>query len=208
MSRFFSVSALLSLSTWLAIPAFANDSNGVYVNLGVTQLSTDLDLTDTDLAGQSVNLGDQSLDINMITGRIGYRINDFIAVEGEAGFGLGGDDFDQAVPVDVLGTTVNVDTNIGLDVNNYYIGFVRGIVPVSEQVELFGRVGYGAATAEADIRASAAGVSASGSVSEDIDGFAYGIGAQYNLTHHDGIRLDFTRLDETNIFGIAYARRF
>jgi len=209
MFRALTLAGGFALSMMTAGAAVADDDNeGIYINVGATQLSTELDLRDTDVSGQAVDLGVQDLDITMITGRIGYRINDYFAVEGEAGFGFGGDDFNQAVPVNVAGTTLNVDTNIGLDVENYYVGFARGILPVSEDFDIFARIGYGQASASADITASLAGISASGSVEDEADDFAYGVGAQYDFTENDGIRADYTRLDETDIISIAYARRF
>ncbi len=199
------IAAVLALTT---TSASAADKDGVYATIGGTYLSTELDLSDIDVSGETVNLGVQDADITMISGRLGYRINDFFAVEGEAGFGLGGDDFDRAVPINVLGNIANVDTNVTLDVKNYYIAFARGILPVSEDFDLFARIGYGQATAEADIVGTFSGFTASGSAEDDASGLAYGVGAQFNFTESDGIRADYTRLDETNIISLAYSRRF
>jgi len=208
MQRFITAGALVAALTMTAASASANDKEGLYATIGGTVLSTELDLTDVDVSGETVDLGVQDADITMLNGRLGYRINDFFAVEGEIGFGLGGDDFDSTVPVDVLGTNVNVDLNTTLDVKSYYIAFARGILPVSEQFDVFARVGYGQATAEADIVGTALGFTAAGSVKEDASDLAYGVGAQFNFTEHDGIRADYTRLDETNIISLAYSRRF
>ncbi len=199
------IAAVLALTT---TSASAADKDGVYATIGGTYLSTELDLSDIDVSGETVNLGVQDADITMISGRLGYRINDFFAVEGEAGFGLGGDDFDRAVPINVLGNIANVDTNVTLDVKNYYIAFARGILPVSEDFDLFARIGYGQATAEADIVGTFSGFTASGSAEDDASGLAYGVGAQFNFTESDGIRADYTRLDETDIISLAYSRRF
>jgi opacity protein-like surface antigen len=201
-------SSTILISGFISGAALASDTEGAYVNIGATLISTDVDLTQLELEGQSVNLGNQSLNITMATGRVGYWINSYFAVEGELGFGLGGDDFNQAVPVDVLGTPVNVDTNVGLDIKSYYGAFGRFIMPVSEQFDIFARAGYGQANADADITASVAGFSASGSATEKASGFAYGAGAQFNITDKDGIRADFTRLEDTNIISLSYARRF
>jgi hypothetical protein len=54
----------------------------------------------------------------------------------------------------------------------------------------------------------ALGFTASGSAEQDASDFAYGVGAQFNLTANDGIRADYTRLDETDIISLAYSRRF
>jgi len=201
-------SVLLALSLFTAASASANDKQGVYVTIGGTLLSTELDLSGLEVADQAVDLGTEDVDVTFINGRLGYRLNDYFAVEGEIGFGLGGDDIDRVVPVDVLGTPVNVDTNVSLDVDNYYIGFARGIFPVSDQFDIFGRIGYGEATGGADILGTVAGFTGEGSVSDNVSGFAYGVGGQYNLTANDGIRADYTRLDETDIISLAYSRRF
>lgn len=208
MYRAVNLSVLFALSSLVATTAFADDKSGVYVNAGITQLSADLDLTQTEISGQIVDLGDNSLDITMITGRLGYRLNDYFAVEGELGFGLGGDSINQIVPVNIGGVGANVDTNADLDVKNYSVGFVRAILPVSDQFDVFGRLGYGQATAEADVTASLAGISASSSAQEKVSGLAYGVGGQFNFTEFDGIRADYTRLEETNIISVSYARRF
>lgn len=208
MSRLTTLYIILAVSSLTAVSASANDKKGVYATIGGTYLSTELDLSDVDVADQIVDFGVEDIDAALINGRVGYRFNDFFAVEGELGFGLGGDDFDRTIPVDAFGTVVNVDANVGLDVKNYYIGFARGILPVSEQFDIFARVGYGGATAEADVVASAQGFTASGSEDDNVSGFAYGVGGQYNLTEKDGIRADYTRLDETDIISLAYSRRF
>ena len=53
-----------------------------------------------------------------------------------------------------------------------------------------------------------AGFTAAGSGSVNESGFAYGLGGQYNLTAHDGIRVDYTLLEDTDIISLAYSRRF
>ncbi len=208
MKKITMIGVLTTALAMTAGSASAADKDGVYATIGGTLLSTELDLTDIDVSGQTIDLGTEDADITMITGRLGYRLNDYFAIEGEAGFGLGGDDFDRAIPVQVLGTTANVDTNVTLDVQDYYIAFARAIMPVSDQFDIFVRGGYGKATAEADIVGSLSGFTASGSAEDDASGFAYGVGAQFNLTDNDGIRADFTRLEDTNILSLAYSRRF
>lgn len=188
--------------------ASAYDKDGVYINVGGTMLSTEQDLTNTDLSGQIVDLGIQQADLTLINGRIGYRLNDYFAVEGEAGFGVGGDEFDRQVPIDVLGNIINVDTNIAIDADDYYIAFARGIYPVSEQFDIFVRAGYGQATGTANVTASLVGVAVGAQVEDKADDFAYGVGAQYDFTANDGLRADYTRLEDTDIISIAYARRF
>ena len=202
-----SIFSIILLSAGLFTTS-AQAQDGLYGNIGYTRLSTDIDLRQTDIGGETIDLGNQSPDIDMITGRLGYRLNKYLALEGEAGFGLGGDEFTRVVPVTVLGSSVNVDTTIGLDVKNYYVGFARAILPVSDEFEIFVRGGYGSAKAEADVVASAAGLTASASESQSTDGFAYGIGAQYNLSEKNGVRLDYSQIEDASILSVSFARRF
>lgn len=208
-------SSLAILSTaLLASNAAAQDSyEGVYANIGISQLSADLDLSDLNLQGNSVDLGEETAKIIMINGRLGYRLNQYIAIEGDAGFGIGGDDFQRSIPVDVdpLGV-VNVDADADLDVENYFGIFARGILPVSDQFDIFIRGGYGTAKAEASAIATTAvlpGFSANVSDSQTTDGFAYGIGAEYHVNERHGIRADFSAIgSEAQFISVAYAVKF
>ena len=71
-----------------------------------------------------------------------------------------------------------------------------GKIPVSSNIELFGRAGV------SRIETSPGG---------DDDAFAYGVGGQLNLTQNDGIRADWTRHDfdsEVDAWSLAYVRKF
>lgn len=209
MFKAMTASAILAVSALTAVSASANDKDGVYVTIGGTLLSSELDLTELDVDGNVVDLGMEDADITMINGRLGYRFNDYFAVEGELGFGTGGDDFDRVVPVEVAPFgTVDVNANADIDVDTYYIAFARAILPVGDQFDIFVRGGYGEANAEADITATALGVVGAGSFSQDESGFAYGVGAQFDFTESDGIRVDYTLLEDTDIISLAYSRRF
>lgn len=198
----------LALASAAAAQSASNDS-GVYVNAGVTLLSADLELGNTDIAGQTVDLGNPSPNIFMITGRVGYQFNKYFAIEGDAGFGLGGDDFNQTVPVTTALGTVDVDADVTADVKYYAGAFVKGTLPISEQFDIFVRGGYGLAEAEVDGTASALGFSASASDSETTDDFAFGAGAQFNFNAQNGIRFDYSTLGgDADIFSLTYAFKF
>lgn len=208
-------SAFAILSTALfASNAAAQDSyQGLYANIGISQLSADVDLSGLELQGNAVDLGEETAKITMINGRLGYRLNQYIAIEGDAGFGIGGDDFQRSIPVDVdpLGV-VTVDADADLDVKNYFGIFARGILPVSEQFDVFVRAGYGTAKAEASAIATTAalpGFSANVSDSQSTSDFAYGIGAEYHINERHGIRADFSAIgSEAHFISLAYAVKF
>lgn len=204
--HFFTSISVLALCA-VALPAHAQDS-GLYANVGITFVSLDLPsapLSDTtSVAGVPVQfsgvLPAQSISTETITGRIGYRIFDYLAIEGEAGFGLGGDSSQQSVPVDINSPLGNVTTNVDVDLNgdigNYFGVFARGILPVSDQFELHARVGYGTASADVDFAVSAQGATSTGTQSGSIEGIAYGVGGQFNFSGNQGIRLDYALIDD------------
>ena len=119
--------------------------------------------------GYSNNSADD-VDLGEVTARLGYRMHPNFAVEGEVGFGTSDQDI-------VPGTSVKI--------NNQEAVYAVGILPVSSNLDVFARVGYG----RTELSVDGPGFSGSG----DSDGFRYGAGAQYMLDGANGIRGDFTR---------------
>lgn len=130
------------------------------------------------------NMEVEEADMGAIQARLGYKFNPYVGVEGEAAFGVSGDD--------IIGVDVDLKHEVG----------VFGVVyaPVTPKADLFARVGYTAANLDTGI----------GDI--DGDGFAYGVGGQYYFTDKDGIRLDYTRHDyedgEADVWSIGYSRKF
>lgn len=106
------------------------------------------------------DVDDQDVNIAAAMGRLGWEFNPFLAIEGEAAFGIAEDE------IDVLGTPVDIGIDSGFG------AFVVGKIPLAV-VDLFGRVGY----ADVSIEGSAGGFSAS----EDGSGMAYGAGINFNV---------------------------
>ena len=211
------LSALLFAATALPQSASAQDSRqGAYVNIGAAILNADFNLEDVDVQGTNITLEDETANIIMLNARLGYRINKYFAAEVEGGFGLGGDSNSQTVPVDTgLVGVIDVDLDANLDVNAYGAGFIRGILPVSDQFDLFVRAGYGVAGAEAELDATTAllgGTTISDSASDSFDGFAYGLGGEYHIDDKHGLRLDFSAINADEVdalfFSAAYSYKF
>jgi outer membrane immunogenic protein len=102
-------------------------------------------------------------DIGAATGRLGYRFGPNFAVEGEASTGVDDDD--------------------GVDLNHNVGAYARGILPVTSNFDVHGRVGY--TTSEVDTPLG----------DFEDDGIAYGAGAEYRFTPSFGLRADWTRLE-------------
>jgi hypothetical protein len=163
--------------TLIAAPAMAQDHGPVTGSIGYTQLD-----------------GDDG-DLGAITGRVGYDFTRNLGIEGEASFGVK----DQDV------TFGGVDTTL----EHQYDAAVYGVakLPVTGNLELFGRVGYGTT----EVKASTAGFAAT----EDGDSLNYGVGANYFIDGRNGIRADWTRRDfqednggEVDTYGLSFVRRF
>ena len=137
--------------------------------------------------------GDNSL--GAVTGRVGAKVSRYIGVEGEASFGVK----DEDVTIGGVEGTVEHEYDAAI--------YAVGSVPVSENFELFGRLGYGTTSIKADV----AGVSAT----EDGESLNYGAGANYFFDGQNGVRADWTRRDftdddggEVDTYGVSYVRRF
>lgn len=133
-------------------------------------------------------------DLGVIGGRLGYRFNNFLGVEGEL----------------VTGLKSDTDTIAGVDVNTklkhaaaaYGVGFL----PLGPNTDLLARVGYGTTK----VRAKAAGFSASDSE----ESWNFGVGAQHHFDGVNGLRVDYTRQEfnndagHSNVYSVGYTRRF
>lgn len=130
------------------------------------------------------NVDADDANIGAIQGRLGYKFNPYVGIEGEAAFGVNGD------------TVSGVDVDLKHEVGAYVVGFV----PVTPKADLFARVGYTSSSFDTGL----------GDV--DGDGVAWGVGGQYHFTDKDGVRLDWTRHDydagEADVWALAYTRKF
>ena len=105
-------------------------------------------------------------DIYGIQGRLGYQTAGFLGAELEGSFGI----IDEE---DLVGTT---ELEAGV---NYSVGaFLRGVVPLGNRFNAFGRVGYHAT----EIEGSATDALGTAEFSDTTDGFAYGVGGEYALS--------------------------
>jgi hypothetical protein len=134
-------------------------------------------------------------DVGTIQGRLGYRFNNYVGVEGELGTGVKSDH-----------VTVAPGVSARVKLRNEEAAYAVGFLPVNPKLDLLARVGYG----HTSLRTSAAGVS----VKDGIDSWNYGAGAQYHFDAVNGIRAEYTRKDfrggdgHADVWSVAYARRF
>lgn len=154
----------------------ASTNTGAYVNLNVGAVDA------------------KNIDPKVIGGRVGYRFNDWVGVEGELATGLKSD----------KDTVAGVDVSYKLkhSADAYLVGFA----PIAPNTDLIARIGYGTSK----ISAKAAGVSASDSE----ESFNFGVGAQHHFDGVNGVRIDYTRKEfgngaqDANVWSLGYSRRF
>lgn len=140
---------------------------------------------------------DTDIDSFGLEGRLGYDSGRILGAEIEGSVGL----FDEKERIS------DVDVKTGFDYN--VAAFAVARLPLSHRFSVHARGGY-------DFRSlSSEGTDDFGGSAQadlDLDGFAYGIGAEYALTPRDGLRLDLTSYD--NDFGASesvsasYTRKF
>ncbi|HTI67658.1 MAG TPA: porin family protein [Caulobacteraceae bacterium] len=170
--------AAATAATLAAAPAFAQGLNPVtgYGNLGVAH----------------VDAGSQNF--TTLGGRLGARFGNYFGAEAEGAFGVGSDKETIA--------GIPYESKLSHSVAAYGVGFI----PLSPQLDLFVRAGYG----NTKTKVSTPTASASGGG----DSWNFGGGAQYFFNGANGVRLDYTREefthspDHANVWGASYVRKF
>lgn len=143
------------------------------------------------------NLGYTHLDdtsTGAVTGRLGVNLNRFIALETEASVGVKDHDINVA----------GVDGKIEHEWDA--AGYIVGKYPVSNNLEVFVRTGYG----HTELKRELAG----GSSDIGSDSWNYGAGVTYLVDGANGVRADWTRRDfngtdgENDSYGLSFVRKF
>lgn len=110
-----------------------------------------------------------------LNGKLGYNLNKNFAIEGEGFVGF------------TKKTSRFGNSLISAKIDYSIAAYAVGKIPLSEQFEIFARGGYHNTGLSLENQL----VSSDG----DIDGFAVGGGAEYNLSNRNSIRLEYTYLD-------------
>lgn len=127
--------------------------------------------------------------------RAGYEFTPFFALEGEGTLPLG----DETVTIDGVEDSSAIDYSLST--------FARVQYPVTETVNLFARGGY----TYANVRGSFLG---GRSINSDVDGWAWGGGAEWAFNGPNAVRFDYTHHDYaagngvSDSYGVSYVRRF
>lgn len=135
--------------------------------------------------------GSDEWDGHSATGRASARFHRYFGVDAEVAVGLGSSD--------VGGTDVKMNYNVA--------AYAVAYLPLSENADLFARVGYGTTEFEVDFGGGLV-------ASESFDGVTMGVGGQYFFDANNGVRMDVTRHEYDELDGgldsvaFTYVRRF
>jgi hypothetical protein len=155
------------------------------------------------------NTHDSGADLGAIQGRLGYRFNSWLGVEGELAGGVKSDD----VSASFGGVTATGKAKLSHQEAIYGVGFL----PLGTNWDLLGRIGYGHTKVSVnDITVTGSGAPIGNlSGSESGDSWNFGVGAQYHWDGQNGVRADYTREEFTgsgaghaDVWAIAYSRKF
>jgi OOP family OmpA-OmpF porin len=114
----------------------------------------------------------------------GYRLNQNWAVEG------GYADLGEATWNSIVTAPSSGTVSISWKAEAWSLAAI-GILPVSDQFEIFGKVGGFFYNADASATATGGGVAAAGSEDDDGAGWLVGVGASYSLTKNIAVRAEW-----------------
>jgi opacity protein-like surface antigen len=146
---------------------------GFYLGAGYSWIGHDIDNIDN-----NTNLG---LDYGAIMLQAGYKVNPYFAVEGRYWTNVSEDT--------VSWSGINTSVDIGADAWGIYL---KPMYPVTDAFNVYALLGYG--SAEADDITLNSGQRITGL---DVDGFSWGVGAEYSFTNNWSAFLDYVAFDDS-----------
>ena len=157
-------------------------NTGFYLGLGYGILSGDQTFIDKNCCEFEL----ESRDFDQLLLQAGYKINDYVAIEGRYWFGMNDLDGDFGIYEGHL-----YSSEESLDAWGIY---VKPMYPMTETFDVYALLGYGTATLEQDYKAG----DVTFSDSTDLDGFSWGIGAAFSFNDSISIFADYVVLyDDT-----------
>lgn len=135
--------------------------------------------------------GSEDWDGHAVAARGAVRLHRYFGIEAEGNLGLGSSDIG----------------GVDFAMNHTVAGFVVAYLPLSDDMDIYARAGYGSTEFELDFGGGA-------TFTESYDGLALGIGGQYFFDGSNGMRMDVTRHEYDELDGgfdavsFSYVRRF
>ncbi len=187
LSTIASCAVIVTLGAGAASAQTTTDT-GLYLDGGYTYL----DITP--------NGADEGVSSSALTARLGYKFTPVFSLEAELSSGIDDGEFDYNVDEDDFGFDDNDDGDFDdiiaasgdIGVNYLVSAFAKADLPVSDTVNLHGRLGYGYIDLDATVMTPGG---ADVNVEDSADGPAAGVGASLNLANNWTIRGDYSYFD-------------
>lgn len=188
------VSVVLA-SAFVAVPAAHAELMGIYAGLSVGQASAkdfpSAAQFDAELASFGITTASSSVDDSDTAYKlfVGYRANKYFAVEASWA------DLGEATYSAQVTSPMSGNANASWEASAFALSAL-GILPLTNQFEVFGKLGYSLWDADLRVSASSGGVSL-GEESADEDGSSvvYGLGASFSFTPNFAVRAEWERYD-------------
>jgi len=135
-----------------------------------------------------------------VQGRLGWQSKSIFGAEVEGSIGFNQDEASVDFGTGIITAESGVDSQIA--------GFGVARLPVSQKLNVLGRVGYHNTELSAEFDNGTTILEQEFST----DGIAYGVGAEYAINHRTSVRADYTRYDfdgaDADALSLAVSRKF
>lgn len=158
-----------------------------YLGLAYGLMSAESTDSYRNLTGAQIDATLLDENFNEIMIQAGYKFNDYVAVEGRYWFGI-------ETSLDLVDNALDIDQSV----DSWGI-YVKPMYPVAEAFNIYALLGY--ASSEYDISNSRVTVSPD----VDLDGFSWGIGAEYSFSENVAFFVDYVSLyDDKNDYATEF----
>ena len=178
MKKIFTTMFALATLATMGTTANADQlTNKIYMEIDYLRL----DMTWNNYAGVGLDFSAKPPALGI---KLGAQINDYFAVEGLLGIGIGKDNF-----VDIGGISLDGELNSLISAN------VLAVYPATENLKIYGKLGV----AKMDLKITANAFGVSDSRSFDDTGALYGAGLAFDFSKNSTLTLEYIVLPDVSI---------
>ena len=175
--------SLLAFSA--AATAEADKTGRGYVGAGYTMLTVSPE-------------GGPDLDLSALGVRGGYYFNKYFSVEGRLAFGVGDDSVSEVIDIGFGPETATLTFDLDYSLGVYAVGHI----PLTEQFQLYGLVGFTKHEVTVDASIPSLG---SDSESYDDNDLSFGVGAEFDMTKNLSLGVEYVSyFTDGDIDGLKY----
>ena len=159
----------------VVVEEVVESTGGLYLGIAYGFMNTEITDTTYPLGGTLENTWLDE-DFSSIMLQAGYDFNQYVGIEGRYWFGL---DSDSTLGRGDLGGNINADVTV-----DAWGVYVKPMYPVSDAFTVYALLGYAGADIEIDANNFTY-------TTDSVDGFSWGIGAEYRFTDAVGLFVDY-----------------